>query len=339
VRPIRHQYIERHSGAVRTERLFGDRLISFLYAPVWEHAPALYALLASAWSSRLFGFLCYDTVLSSRLLGVRRFLSACGVELEECVESPARLSTARKVFERQIRYWECRPMPEDPRAVLSPADARVLLGSLHETSALFLKGKFFDLEELLGADRREWLRAFDGGDFAVFRLTPDKYHYNHVPVSGRVADIYPIAGQCHACNPGAIVAVATPYSKNRRVVTVIDTDVPGGTGAGLVAMIEVVALMVGDVVQRYSEVRYASPRQVERGMFLLAGQPKSLYRPGGSTDVLLFQRDRVVCAEDLLRNLTRAGVESRFSRGFGRPLVETEVAVRSLVAMARGRRG
>jgi hypothetical protein len=32
-----------------------------------------------------------------------------------------------------------------------------------------------------------WLPAFDRGDFAIFRLTPDKYHYNHVPVSGEVA--------------------------------------------------------------------------------------------------------------------------------------------------------
>jgi phosphatidylserine decarboxylase len=40
-----------------------------------------------------------------------------------------------------------------------------------------------------------------------------------------------------------------PYSKNKRVVTIIDTDVEGGTGIGLVAMIEVVALMIGDIVQ------------------------------------------------------------------------------------------
>ena len=52
--------------------------------------------------------------------------------------------------------------------------------------------------------------------------------------------------------PGAVVALVTPYSKNSRVVTIIDTEVPGGTGVGLVAMIEVVALMIGEVVQCYS---------------------------------------------------------------------------------------
>lgn len=214
----------------------------------------------------------------------------------------------------------------------------MLLGSLATTSHVFVKGVFFELEELLGSDRLTWVTAFDGGEFAIFRLTPDRYHYNHVPVSGTVVDVYEIPGAYHSCNPAAVVAVATPHSKNRRVVTLIDTDVPGGTGAGLVAMIEVVALMIGDVVQCYSERRYDAPREVCAGMFLRKGQPKSCYRPGSSTDVLLFQGGRVEFCDDLIRNTFRHDVQSRFSQGFGRPLVETDVAVRSTIATARPRR-
>ena len=144
-------------------------------------------------------------------------------------------------------------MPDDPGAVVAPADSRVVVGSLAETSALFLKGKFFDCGEILGGRKQNWLREFHDGDYAIFRLTPDKYHYNHVPVSGRVEDFYEIPGDYHSCNPGAVVAMVTPYSKNKRWVTIIDTEVPGGTGVGLVAMIEVAALMIGEVVQLYSE--------------------------------------------------------------------------------------
>jgi phosphatidylserine decarboxylase len=129
-----------------------------------------------------------------------------------------------------------------------------------------------------------------------------------------------------------VVAAVTPYSKNKRVVTILDTDVPGGSDAGMVAMIEIVALMVGDVVQCYSETRYDAPQPVRPGMFLRQGCPKSLYRPGSSTDVLIFQSGRVTFSSDLVRSLHAPGVESRFSLGFGRPLVETEVLVRSCVA-------
>lgn len=333
----RHQYVERHTRTVRTERLYGDRVVAFLYSRAWESAPTLFRLLTAAWSSRLLGFICYDAVLGSRFTGTERFLRAHGIDLTECVESLPRLDTPRKLFERQIRYWECRPMPEDPDAVVSPADSRVLVGSLRERSALFLKGKFFDYEELLGSERRDWLRAFLNGDFAVFRLTPDKYHYTHVPASGKVADVYDIAGSHHSCNPGAVVVLGTPHSKNKRVVTILDTDVRDGSGAGIVAIVEVGALMVGDIVQCYSEDRYDSPRPVARGMFLRRGCPKSLFRPGGSTVVVLFQGGRVKFDDDLVSNMFRQGVGSRLSHGFGQPLAETEVRVRSRVAIVTGR--
>src|SRR5262249_52191781 len=152
--------------------------------------------------------------------------------------------------------------------------------------------------------------------FALFRLTPEKYHYVHVPAAGQVVDFYEIHGRYHSCNPQATVSLITPYSKNRRVVTILQTDVPGGSHIGLVAIIEVVALMVGQIEQRYSEDRYDGPRSILPGMFLKRGQPKSLFRPGSSTVILLFQPGRVEFADDLISNRFRRDATSRFSLGF-----------------------
>lgn len=326
-----HQYIERDSGRVVTEQLIGDRMVRLLYHDVRESSTKLFRMLTSSWSSRVLSMVNFDRPVLSE----RAFLADCGIDLSECLDPSHHLNTPRKIFERRIRYWECRPMPEEAAAVVSPADARVLVGSFRETSLVFLKEKFFSFEELLGCDNSVWHRAFAGGDFAVFRLTPDKYHYNHTPVSGMVIDSYAIDGGYHSCNPTAVVAVATPYSKNKRVVTVIDTDVPGGTGVGLVAMIEVVALMIGDIVQAYSSEAYNAPRPVEKGMFLQKGQPKSLYRPGSSTDILVFQEGRIDFAEDILDNMGKPNVSSRFTRGFDKALVETDIRVRSLLGRAR----
>jgi phosphatidylserine decarboxylase len=330
-----HQYIERDSGTVRTEKLFGDRLIRLLYHGVRENAPLLFRLFTSSRASGLLGYINFDAPFTGGFSGNRRFLAECGVDMGECIDPPEFFNTPRKVFERRIHYRECRPMPDDPSAVVSPADSRVLIGSFRENSSLFIKNKFFDYEEFFGRDKSEWLKAFDRGNFAIFRLTPDKYHYNHTPVAGRVADIYEVAGGYHSCNPGAVVQVVTPYSKNKRVVTIIDTDVPGGTGVGLVAMIEVVALMIGEIVQCYSADGYEEPLPVKPGMFLEKGAPKSLYRPGSSTDVLIFQEGRIDFARDLVDNMQTFKADSRFSRGFGRPMVETDVRVRSLIATAR----
>lgn len=314
-----------------TESPLWDKTINAIYSEVREHAPTLFSALVGPRASRILAMINFDLPLSA---GTRRFLQVCGADFNECLDPPELLDTARKVFQRKIRWWECRPMPSDPSAVVSPADSRVIVGSFGQTSKLFVKNKFFDLGELLGERKDPWISAFEEGEFAVFRLTPDKYHYNHTPVAGLVLDVYEIAGRYHSCNPGAVVAMATPYSKNRRWVTIIDTDVDGGTEVGLVAMIEVAALMIGDVIQCYSEHRYDDPTPVRQGMFVQKGSPKSLYRPGSSTDVVLFQKGRISFAEDLLLNQFRYGVESRFSRGFGSPLVETDVRVRSLLATA-----
>lgn len=222
-------------------------------------------------------------------------------------------------------------MPEDTHTITSPADAKAIVGDLPGAYSFFIKEKFFSYEELLGAKKPQWIKAFGDGKFAIFRLTPEKYHYNHLPVSGTVVDFYTIDGNFHSCNPAAVVAEVTPYSKNKRVVTVIDTDVPGGTRSGLVAVVEVVALMIGEIVQRYSHHHYDDPQPITPGMFVKKGQPKSLFRPGSSVDVLFFQKGRVVFDEDLVQNTRRPEVDSRFSNGFNRPLVETDVQVRSSI--------
>jgi phosphatidylserine decarboxylase len=328
-----HQYIDRHTGRVHTETLVADRTIAFLYNRIRENAPAMFDLLISARMSALLGFICFDLPLNNRISDPARFLSQRGIPFREIFGPVNQLNTFRRFFERKLRYWECRPMTDDPGTFVSPADARFLPGSFTDNRHLCIKDKLFQYEELTGMDR-PWHRTFRDGEYAVFRLTPDKYHYTHAPVSGRVKDVYEINGRFHSCNPGAVVQSVTPFSKNRRVVTVIDTDVPGGTGVGYVAMVEIVALMIGRIVQCYSPDRYEPIRPVHPDMFIQKGQPKSLFRPGSSTVVLLFEKNRVRFCPDLLANTHRFDVKSRFSSRFGVPLVETDVNVRETIGKA-----
>ncbi|MCX7981751.1 MAG: phosphatidylserine decarboxylase [Syntrophales bacterium] len=329
-----HQYIERETNKIETEHLCSDRVIRFIYSSMRENVPAVFRAVTGRRMSSLLGFFSYDFLINRHLKNRSRFLQTCGIDLSECLDPPSILNTPRKIFERKIRYWECRPMIEDPRSIVSPADSKILLGSLSASSLLFLKGKFFDYEELLGKDKRAWLNAFREGDYVICRLTPEKYHYNHTPVAGKVLDFYQIDGSYHSCNPNAVISILTPFSKNKRIVTIIDTDVPNGTKAGLVAMIEVVAMMVGGITQCYSESFYDNPTVIVPGMFIKKGCPKSLYHPGSSTDIVLFQRDRVEFCQDLIRNRLNSSVLSRFTSGFGHPLVETDLKVRSTIGWA-----
>lgn len=330
-----HQYIDRASSAVMTEKLIADGIVNVIYSKIRENSDFLFNLVTSPRVSSLLSYINYDNPIMRMPSRIARMIEELEIDLTECVASPEAFKTPRQVFEREIKYWECRPMDTECGTVVSPADSRMLIGSFAENSLLFLKEKFFDYHQLLGVDKTNWLDTFKDGDFAIFRLTPEKYHFNHLPVTGEVMDVYEIDGRFHSCNPGAVVNVATPFSKNRRVVTIIDTDTPSGDKIGRVAMIEIVALMIGDIQQRYSSTFYEKPVPIAKGMTLKKGSPKSLFRPGSSVDVLIFEKDAIQFSDDLLNNLRRTDVQSRYVQAFQKPLVETEVLVRSTIAKRR----
>lgn len=330
----RHQYIERNTGFIKDEILYYDKIINYIYSSLRENSSVIYRLLTSKYLTGMLAYINYDMPMGKRITGGSSFLKKTGIETAEFLDPLETLNTSRKFFERKIKYSVCRPMPGDDKVVVSPADSRMLIGSLDETSCLFLKEKFFSAAELLG-NRHQWIGRFLNGKYAVFRLTPEKYHYNHVPVSGIVSDFYEVDGSYNSCNPGAVTAIDRAYSKNRRTITVINTDVPGGTGAGMVAMIEVAALMIGDIVQCYSENGYNDPSMITEGMFLKKGSVKSLFRPGSSVDIIFFEKDRVMFSDDLVVNSRRKDVQSRFTVHFDKTLIETDVRVRSEIGRVK----
>lgn len=327
----RHQYVDRVSGTVKDETLYHDRIINNIYSSMRENSSILYRLVTSGRITDILAYINYDMPMGKRISGGSSFLKKSGIDTTEFLDPLESLDTSRKFFERKIKYTECRPMPDGSGVITAPADSRMLIGSFDETSFIFLKEKFFGFEEILG-NKPEWHFKFRNGKYAVFRLTPEKYHYNHVPVSGIVSDYYVVDGDFNSCNPGAVAAIDMAYSKNKRCITIIDTDVPGGTGSGFVAMIEVAALMIGVVQQCYSENGYDNPGVIKKGMFIKMGSVKSLFRPGSSVDVLLFEKGRVMFSDDLVENSQRRDVESRFTAHFKRALVETDVQVRMEIA-------
>jgi phosphatidylserine decarboxylase len=105
---IPHQYIDRRTGQVVNERLFGDRLVRWLYSDLRENASVLYRLTLNRHLSEALGILNYDLPMSGLIGGNNAFLKATGVDLGECLDNPKTFTSARKLFERKIRYWERR---------------------------------------------------------------------------------------------------------------------------------------------------------------------------------------------------------------------------------------
>ena len=88
--------------------------------------------------SSLLGFCQYDLPGRYRSRPQKVF-ARLGIDPRECLEPLSYFSSMRRIFERRIRYWDLRPMDDDPAVIVSPADARLLIGSFAATSALFIK--------------------------------------------------------------------------------------------------------------------------------------------------------------------------------------------------------
>ena len=85
-------------------------------------------------------------------------------------------------------------------------------------------------------------------------------------------------------------------------------------------------------VQCYIGRACEQPPLVQVGMFAEQGRPMSLYVPGGSTGLVMFQGGRAKFSDGWLSNLRRSGASSCFSPALGRSKLETELALRSSLA-------
>src|SRR5262245_34933315 len=115
---ITHQYIDRRTQQPRDENLYSDSVVSALYSAAAERASWLTTLASSSWLSNALARLSYNTLLATPSRYLNDFIRNSGVDFTECVSEYEDLNTAQKLFERQIRFWECRQMPRDPASIV-----------------------------------------------------------------------------------------------------------------------------------------------------------------------------------------------------------------------------
>jgi phosphatidylserine decarboxylase len=340
-----HQYIERYRNKPADEILLADQVIAFLYSRRREEPGFLLNALGSGIVTDALAHWQFDRHLAYPKHTIAQTAHRLMIGESETVSGFAHMKTLRELFERQIRYWDVRPLPDSPSTIVSPADGKLLPFAAFDRDALPIKSKFVRIDELLGGVN-PWQHAHDSASRrrsyceatiaplagVVVRLTPDVYHYTHAPVSGRVLRYQTIEGRFHSCNPTALTRFPGSYAFNRRAITVYDTDVADGSNVGIVVQVDVAAMMIGQIESRYTPYRYVDMRPLSVGDFVQRGAPVSLFRPGSSTSIVIWDGHRAAVSRELLANAQRCDLRSRFSDWLGQPWVETRVAVRQSIS-------
>lgn len=184
---------------------------------------------------------------------------------------------------------EARPCsaPDDPRIVVSPADCRsVVFDRMTEATGIWVKGREFSIERLLGDAYPEDAHRYRNGAMGVFRLAPQDYHRFHIPVDGIMGEPKTIEGEYYTVNPMAIRSALDVYGENVRVLVPIDS-----VAHGRVMVVCVGAMMVGSTV-----ITRKAGEKVGRAEEL------GYFKFGGSTLLVLFEEGVVNFDSDLVDN-------------------------------------
>jgi phosphatidylserine decarboxylase len=234
--------------------------------------------------------------MDSRLSAKRidKFIRQHEINLNEfeCTEAN-KYKTFNKFFYRKLKRSE-RPIAE---GIVSPADGKILaFHSISHHRKFFIKGSEFTLKRFLQND--ELVDKFKDGAMAIIRLGPADYHRFHFPVSGKISTTTKISGHYYSVSPLALKNSLRIFCENKREYSILST-----LKYGDVLMMEVGASMVGSIFQNFKP--YSA---------ITKGEEKGYFSFGGSTIVLLFEKDKINFADDLLTN-TQNGLETSVRMG------------------------
>ena len=286
-KPIK--YIDRETGQVQIENVYGEKWLDWLYHnPVGE--ATLWTIAKRKIVTSLYGDQMEKPASADKIVP---FIEEYDVDIT--IAQKQNFKSFNDFFIRQLKP-EARPIVSDSLAVASPADGKILAYENVSNSDFYIKGFRFNVDSFL--DNTELAQKYKDGSMIVFRLAPPDYHRYHFPVSGMTSSSnHKIDGDYYSVNPLALRKKAEIFWLNKREYGVIQTPLFGN-----VVMVEVGATMVGSMIQTYS------------GTTVKKGQEKGYFKFGGSTVVLLFEKDQIKIDADLLTN-TANGLETTIKMG------------------------
>jgi len=242
----------------------------------------------------------YDAPESA--LDIPTFIDFHGLNVDEILDPLDSFKTFNEFFYRKLKP-SARPIeqPNNPYRLISAADCRLMtFATVDDATRLWIKGREFTVARLLGEAYKDQAERYVGGALAIFRLAPQDYHRFHSPVEGRIGAMTFISGEYYTVNPQAIRSSLDVYGENVRKIVPIDSP-----QFGRVMAVCVGAMMVGSI-----------KTTVQEGDYVLRWQEFGFFAFGGSTIVVLFEKDRVEWDEDLLIN-GRASLETLVRVGMG----------------------
>lgn len=283
-------YIDRQSGETITERPPGEGYLKWLYYnPLGKLA--LHAVVKRKLLSTIYGRMMDSPSSKDK---IATFVDDYQIDMSEAVKSVDSFTSFNDFFYRKLRP-EARPIGS---GLVSPADGKLLaFERAADVGQFFVKGDPFTLESYLRD--KALANKYANSYLIIVRLAPNDYHRYHFPAAGTPSATTSINGRYYSVSPYALAPNFTRvFCENKREYLELSTE-----NYGDILLSPVAATMVGTMVSTHTA------HQAING-----GDEMGYFAFGGSTIVMLVDRDKVKIDDDLIIN-TKAKVETAVKMG------------------------
>ncbi len=274
------------SGNIIKQNEAQDRILKILYKN--KLGRILLKQLVKPWISNVSGVILSSSC--SRGL-IPPFIKRNNINMAEYEERS--FLSYNDFFTRRIKEGQ-RTVAHQPDHLIAPCDSKLSVYSITKDSHFIIKNTQYTLHSLL--KNKKLADYYEGGVLLLFRLSVDDYHRYCYIDNGRKSKNYHIKGVFHTVNPIAN-QVLPVYKENTREFSVMDTE-----NFGRILVMEIGAMLVGKIVN------YHEDAIVQRG------EEKGRFEFGGSSIIILLEKDRAVIDEDI-RNNSANGTETMVKLG------------------------
>jgi len=283
-------FIDRKTGKIVKEKVPGSKTMSFLYGKKRAGKLNLFLLFKRKYLSQ-FGGLMMKWSYSKRKIPT--FIKEHQLNMDDFEVPEKGFKNFNQFFYRKLK--EDKINIEE--GVVSPADGKIVVFNIvDDCYKFYIKDCSFDLHTFL---KDEFLaKKYKGGAMAIIRLAPADYHRFHFPFDGVPTTSKKIKGYYYSVSPIALQQNMRIFCENKREYSILKTQEIGD-----ILYCEVGATLTGSIVQTYI------PNQPVK-----KGDEKGHFAFGGSTVVLLFEKNKIKFNQDLIEH-TAKGYETSIKMG------------------------
>ena len=213
---------------------------------------------------------------------IKPFIKSHNIKMEEYITK--KYNSFNDFFIRNIKK-EARLINGNKNALIAPCDSKLTCYKITKDLKFNVKNSTYSVSSLINDENAA--NAFNEGYALVFRLSPEDYHHYLFCDDGIIINNYKINGKYHSVNP-IVYDNYKVFKENTRECTLVKTN-----NFKNIMYVEVGALLVGRICNIKKQGKFKK------------GEEKGYFMYGGSTVILLIQKDALLIDDEIIKNSSK----------------------------------